>query len=315
VDLRLGPENIQNAVETALALAGQPGLKPAGRPGEFHLPVLTGSWSLCADGLAHPHTGTIRPIAFDHSVTVGRDDVVLCHLNHRLVQMSLRLLRAEIWSQTGGSKLNRFTARMVANSALQTPAVLVHGRLLVLGGDNQRLHEELLIAGGQLREGRLQRLNVGEVQAAMASATAQPVPEAIRRRLIGLWPEMEAAALQALEARMQDRTKNLRSRLDERSTREVANITAVFDELKKSILETLNTKDDSQLQFDWTAEEKSQRERDIGSLRARLQELPAELAREVAHLKSRYRDPQPRLFPVAVTFLVPPQAISSGGPQ
>jgi hypothetical protein len=204
---------------------------------------------------------------------------------------------------------------MVANSALQTPAVLVHGRLLVLGGDNQRLHEELLIAGGQLREGRLQRLNVGEVQAAMASATAQPVPEAIRRRLIGLWPEMEAAALQALEARMQDRTKNLRSRLDERSTREVANITAVFDELKKSILETLNTKDDSQLQFDWTAEEKSQRERDIGSLRARLQELPAELAREVAHLKSRYRDPQPRLFPVAVTFLVPPQAISSGGPQ
>jgi superfamily II DNA or RNA helicase len=316
-DLRLGPENIQNAVETALALAGQPALKPTGRPGEFHLPILTGSWSLCAEGLAQPHTQQIRPISFDHSVTAGRDDVVLCHLNHRLVQMSLRLLRAEIWSQTGSSKLNRFTARMVSNSAIQTPAVLVHGRLLVLGGDNQRLHEEILIAGGQLREGRLQRMNVSEVQAAMTSATAKPVPTELQQRLIGLWSQIEGAAFQALEARMQDRTKNLQGRLDERSTREVANITAVFQELEKSIRETLETKDDNQLQFDWTVDEKSQRERDIGSLRTRLQELPTELAREVDHLKSRYRDPQPRLFPVAVTFLVPPQAVSAlqGGPR
>jgi hypothetical protein len=231
--------------------------------------------------------------------------------------MSLRLLRAEIWSQTGTSKLNRFTARMAANSSLQTPAVLVHGRLLVLGGDNQRLHEEILIAGGQLREGRLQRLNVGEVQAVMASATDNPVPKPLQERLISLWPSLEATALKALEARMQERTKNLQSRLDERSQREVENITAVFKELEASIHETLQTKDSNQLEFDWTLEEKAQRERDIGSLMARLKELPAELTREIEHLRSRYREPQPRLFPVAVTFLVPPQAISAlqGGPQ
>jgi FtsZ-binding cell division protein ZapB len=151
----------------------------------------------------------------------------------------------------------------------------------------------------------------------MTSATAKPVPTELQQRLIGLWSQIEGAAFQALEARMQDRTKNLQGRLDERSTREVANITAVFQELEKSIRETLETKDDNQLQFDWTVDEKSQRERDIGSLRTRLQELPTELAREVDHLKSRYRDPQPRLFPVAVTFLVPPQAVSAlqGGPR
>ena len=64
------------------------------------------------------------------------------------------------------------------------------------------------------------------------------------------------------------------------------------------------------MQFDWTIEEKQQRERDIGSLKNRLKELPAELAREIEHLRSRYRAPQPRLFPVAVTFLVPPQAVA-----
>lgn len=316
-DLRLGPENILNAVETALALAGQPALQPTGRPGEFHLPTLTGSWSLCADGLAHPHTRRIRPIAFDHSVTAGRDDVVLCHLNHRLVQMSLRLLRAEVWSQAGHGKLHRFTARRIAHSALQAPAVLVHGRLLVLGGDHQRLHEEILVAGGQLREGRLQRMNLSDLQAAMAHATAQPAPPDIAQRLIDLWPHLQGPALQALEARMQERTKNLQARLDERSAREVGNISAVFQQLERSIRETLESKDDSQLQFDWTAEERSQRERDIGSLRARLAELPAELAREVHHLQSRYRDPQPRLFPLAVTFLVPAQAVAAlqGGPR
>jgi superfamily II DNA or RNA helicase len=187
-ELRLSPANIQNVVTTGLALAGQPPLRPVSSPsppseggegrGEvggisaFHLPPLTGSWALCAEGLAHPHTGAIRPIVFDHALAAGRDDVVLCHLNHRLVQMCLRLLRAEVWSQGLTKKLNRFTARMVPDAALQTPAVIIHGRLLVLGGDNQRIHEEVILAGGILREGRFSRLNVSETQAAASDFQA-----------------------------------------------------------------------------------------------------------------------------------------------
>jgi len=310
-ELRLSPANIQNVVATGLALAGQPPLRPAGKPGVFHLPPLTGSWALCADGLPHPHTQKIRPIVFDHNIAKGRDDVVLCHLNHRLVQMCLRLLRAEIWSQGVTKKLNRFTTRMVPDTALQTPAVLIHGRMLVLGGDNQRIHEEIIMAGGQIREGRFSRMNVGEVQAAAAVATNESAPGFIEDRLKELWAKIEAPLAQALEARMTERTKNLQKFLDERSEREVANVTAVIQELERSIRETLDAKDDKQMQFDWTVEEKSQRERDIGSLNNRLKELPAELAREIDHLRSRYRDPQPRLFPVAVTFLVPPRAVAA----
>lgn len=310
-ELRLSPANIQNVVATGLALAGQPPLRPAGRPGVFHLPPLTGSWGLCAEGLAHPHTLKIRPIVFDHALARGRDDVIFCHLNHRLVQMCLRLLRAEIWSQGVTKKLNRFTTRMVADTVLQTPAVLIHGRLLVLGGDNQRIHEEIIVAGGQLREGRFSRMNVGEVQAAHAAATNESAPGFVEDRLKELWAKIEMPLTQALESRMTERTKNLQKFLDERSEREVANVTAVMQELERSIRETLDAKDDKQMQFDWTVEEKQQRERDIGSLNNRLKELPAELSREIEHLRSRYRDPQPRLFPVAVTFLVPPRAIAA----
>ncbi len=310
-ELRLSPANIQNVVETGLALAGQPALRPASIRGAFVLPALTGSWGLCAEGLAHPHTKRIRPIVFDPALAAGRDDVVRCHLNHRLVQMCLRLLRAEIWSQGLAKKLNRFTTRMVPDAVLQTPAVLIHGRLLVLGGDNHRVHEEIIIAGGQLREGRFSRMNIGDTQAAAAAASSESAPGFVEDRLKELWAKVEAPLIQALEARMQERTRNLQKFLDDRSEREVVNITAVIQELERSIRETLVTKDDRQMQFDWTEAEKQQRERDLGSLNNRLKELPSELAHEIEHLRSRYRDPQPRLFPVAVTFLVPPRAVSA----
>ena len=91
-ELRLSPENIQKVVTVALQLAGQPALIPTktedGKPC-FQLPPLRGSWAACAEGLEHPHTKEIRPITFNESVSKGRDDVVLVHLNHRLPQMCL----------------------------------------------------------------------------------------------------------------------------------------------------------------------------------------------------------------------------------
>jgi len=50
----------------------------------FRLPALSGSWRMC-EGLAHPHTKVLRPLSLPR-FGAGRDDVVLAHLNHRLVQ-------------------------------------------------------------------------------------------------------------------------------------------------------------------------------------------------------------------------------------
>jgi hypothetical protein len=110
---------------------------------------------------------------------------------------------------------------------------------------------------------------------------------------------------------MSERTKNLQSKLDERSEQEVANFTLVMKELERSIRDTLEIRDDPQMEFEWSLEEKHQRERDIGSLRHRLVQLPGELERELEHLRQRYQDPKPRLFPIAVTFLVPPRSIAA----
>src|SRR5690606_41131464 len=104
------------------------------------------------EGLEHPYTHAVRPITFDHDVAEGRDDVVLVHLNHPLVQMSLRLLRAEVWARDDVKKLHRVTVRAVPDGRLPSPAVAVLSRLVVSGGNHHRLLEELTEAVVHLRD-------------------------------------------------------------------------------------------------------------------------------------------------------------------
>ncbi|HJN16689.1 MAG TPA: DISARM system SNF2-like helicase DrmD, partial [Armatimonadota bacterium] len=230
-ELRLSPDNVQKVVEVGLELAGQPALIPAEIGGIwpdekreacpiFRIPALTGSWAACMEGLPHPHTQEVRPIVFDHRLVKGRDDVVLVHLNHRLVQMCLRLLRAEVWASEDTRSLNRITARVVPDHALQTPVAIAHARLVVIGGDCHRLHEEIIRAGGAIREGRFSRMNVGEVRDALAAGTDEEPSGGVRDTLLGLWPKVEEPLRQSLEARMRDRADGLAKSLAERCERE-----------------------------------------------------------------------------------------------
>lgn len=324
-DLNLTPDHIENVVRVGLELAGQPALIPVEMDGiwpdptglrktcpVFHLPALSNSWAQCTDGLSHPHSKTIRPIVFDAALATGRDDVVLAHLNHRLVQMCLRLLRAEIWSlDTQTQHLSRVSACIVDDSALSHPVVIAHGRIVVLGGDNHRLHEEIITAGGALIEGRFNRLNVGETKAALESATDTPVPAAIEARFQSLWPKHSDSLLAALEARRVERTKNLEKTLAERADKEVSKLTAIMTELQRSIQAELAPHQIEQLDIFLLGDDlgKQQRERDLSALRRRLEEIPEEIERESRHIRSRFTNPHARLFPVAVTWLIPRKAV------
>jgi superfamily II DNA or RNA helicase len=307
-ELRLSPENVQKVVEVGLALAGQPpmtsGRTEDGKPC-FQLPPLRGSWAACTEGLEHPFKKEIRPVTFDESVSRGRDDVVLAHLNHRLPQMCLRLLRAEVWAERGRSKLHRVTARVVPNEVLDAPAIVAHARLVVIGGDSHRLHEEVIAAGGLIKDARWGgRLGVGQVEAALAGATDDPPTERVSSRLLELYPSLSSSLASALEARMKDRVDGLQKRLAERAEKEARDIESILTELKKSIEAELN--DPAYIQpllFDDPEMERFERNKD--AMRARVREIPGEIERETAAIRARFADPQARMFPVAVTFLVP----------
>jgi len=313
--LRLSPDNVRAAVEVGLQLAEQPPLRPVAVPGHlpgsqataYRLPPLCGSWAACAEGLDHPHTKEIRPVVFDDKLATGRDDVVLAHLGHRLVQMCLRLLRAEVWAPEGRQKLARVSARVVPGDTLDHPVAIAHGRLVVLGSKGERLHEELITAGGVLREGRFARFNVGQVHDALAAADhpgTTDAPDAIKANLASLWEAHRDALLAALEARMRDRTAGLIGELAKRADKDVADLTGVLPELRAAIERELQQEAPAQLDL-WPSQEREQLERNTEALRARADAIPAEIERETVAIRARYRDPTPRLFPVAVTYLVP----------
>lgn len=103
---------------------------------------------------------------------------------------------------------------------------------------------------------------------------------------------------------MRERTASLEKFLAERAEKEAGNLTHIMRELERSIRGELEGPGQLELQF-FTEGERSQYERNRDALRARLDRIPAEIERETAAIRARYADPSPRLFPVAVTFLVP----------
>jgi len=316
-ELDVSPETIRRVVDVGLALAEQPRLDEATLDGVwpdptgerrscpvFRMPALQGSWAECVQGVEHPHTREIRPITFDHDVASGRDDVVLVHLNHRLVQMCLRLLRAEAWAHEGRRRIHRVAARVVPDEALAEPAVVVHGRIVVLGGDNQRLHEEVVVAGGHLRDGRFSRMTAARADATLDVALVERAPRALEERLAKLWAKVRDQALAALEARMKDRATALDRLLEARAAEEAEKLGAVLRELERSIRAQLDAEPPRQLEL-WSDAERDQLERNRASLEARLAAIPGEIEAESAAIHRRFASPSPRLFPVAVTFLVP----------
>jgi hypothetical protein len=306
-------------VRTALALAHQPDLVPTtvervSAKGErlaipsFHLPRLTHGWARATEGLTHPVTGNVRPITFDHAVAAGQDDVVLAHLGHRLVQQALWLLRSEIWAAETDTRLTRVAARIIPDGIIDQVAVIAHGRLVVTGGDGGRLHEEVIAAGGLVRNGRFSRLtSLGQVQAVVAAPSLGVPPIEVSQRMVEVWPVVVDGLLTALARRQQERFESLASVLAKRAQGDAAAVVAVLSELERSIrAELARVQEEYQPVLPgFSPGERAQFNWDLDALNRRLEAIPGEIESERAAVGRRYADPKPRLFPAAVELCVP----------
>jgi len=120
--------------------------------------------------------------------------------------------------------------------------------------------------------------------------------------------------LNALNRREQERVESLAGTLASRSDDDAKAVEEVLLELQRTIEAELNVVDqDIQLKFpdldDYGRDERAQVERDVDSLRHRLDQIPLEIETETAAVRRRYLDPTPRLFPAAVEFLVPERMV------
>jgi len=305
------PDHIERTVRTALRLADKPDLVPASLDGApdgtvFRMPELSGSWARCLEGLEHPYTQKIRPITFDHDVAKGRDDVVLIHLNHRLVQMSLRLLRAEIWARDDVKKLHRVTVRTLPDAQIDGPAVVVISRLVITGGNHHRLHEELTEAGGYLRDSGFKREDrVTLIRRWLDDSRPATLSDALFDALRTRFEKHQNSILSAVEARSKDRLRFLANAITTRKQKEAKNIEQVLDDLELALKKEL-AEDDEPVQLSlFSEDERTQLTRDREALERRLARIPKEREKEVQAVEERYSNAIDHTFPVAVLLLVP----------
>ncbi|SHG42622.1 DISARM system SNF2-like helicase DrmD [Geodermatophilus nigrescens] len=315
-ELHCTSADVERVVRTGLALGRQPDLTPEVRDGHtvFHVGTLTGSWARTVADLADRDYGQ-RPLSFDPGYAAKRDDVVLAHLNHPLVAMATRLLRAEVWgaSQDGGqSSLARAASIRVEDPALSEEVLAAYSRLVVIGADGKRLHEELVPVGGTLRGTSFARLGVTEL-ARILDATLGPDAHPIaagpgaRQALVEAWDRVSGNLGLAIEARAKERQESLTRALGRRRDDEVKRTTQLLDAFAEALRGAINVDSaPQQLSFaDLEPDERQQLTADRAAWQERLDRLPVERAEELARIRGRYASVEFLTFPAAVVHLVP----------
>ncbi|WP_434740286.1 DISARM system SNF2-like helicase DrmD [Micromonospora sp. SH-82] len=325
-ELGITPSAVKRVVDTALVLARQQPLRSHTDDrnlldGLYQVPPLTGSWQRAGAGLTAKladgdEPAHQLPVAFDPQVAKeDRDNIVLAHLNHPLVAMSTRLLRAAVSNPDIG--LHRITAVVSDDPELEDVLVGAYSRFVLVGADGVRLHEEVLYAGGWVPEqGRFRRVDSlttlgGILDRALTLGTeASPVVQA---RVAERWSTAAAKGLlSAIERRTKARQDSLERKLAQRQEAERQRITDNLAQFAATLRDALASDDRemeqtliSRAEASRSKEELAQYRKDRDSWDKRLRALDVERDRELDAVTARYRDPKDHSFPVAVVFVVP----------
>jgi superfamily II DNA or RNA helicase len=321
--LHVATPNVRRVVDVALSLAGQAPLVEHGpeRPGEIAPPVLRSGWERTVLDLADPLTGEPRPLTFDRAVAGERDDVVLAHLEHPLVAQATRLLRSAIWGgRTALHRVAAVRATFPAGTDVDSPLVAVFARLVVVGADGARLHEEVMLTGRVLPaeaggRGRSRRLDLEAarnaavrdvVESALEPATCRPAPQAAREQLADQWDELRPLLAEDVRVRAEQLVTSLAKTLARRAGEDARRTAAVFDQLATMLRGALAGDGTRQLSFDdLDRDERQQLDRDRLAWQSRLDGLAEERRRELDAVSARYAGVRDLVFPFAVALVVP----------
>lgn len=313
--LHVAAPNVRRVVDSALALAGQ--LPLIDRPdGLVEAPVLTRGWERTLEGLDDPLDPDVRrPLTFD--ADQAGPDVVHAHLGARLVDQAQRLLRSAVWGEKHIlSRVSAVTASLPEEVRPGEVLVTVVTRLVLVGTDGARLHEEVLLAARAVPlTGRSRRLEVEArrydalrraVEAALEPNACVPALRSAQERLTLLWPELRDLLTGDVAARAVVRRAGLERDLARREADELARVDGVIEHMRRTLTAALDDQAPVQLRLDeLDLPERRQLDSDRAAWRAKLETLDAERDRERAAVHRRYGGVRELTFPVAVLLVVP----------
>lgn len=313
--LHVRPENLRRVVDTALKMDHQPPLKGKidKRSGSnvYEVPKLSLNWqpslNLLATRLNPNHQ---RHITFDPSVAEGRQDLVLVHLGHSLVQHSARLLRAALWRPD--SELNRVTA--VSIPKLKDPVVAALCRLVLVGKGGVRLHEEVFLAGVRLKGKALgEEATETLLEESLDGKNLTPLSTGQIAEIVRIWNsesntgDISSRLKESIELRKGKRLQEVSVLLQERKKLDIERVEEIFKRFDGVLVASLKQAEEESdiAESQLFPEERLQRSKDVAKWRERRAVLENEKLREIVKVERRYEEIQPYEFSAALVFAYP----------
>lgn len=313
--LHVRPENLIRVVKTALELDHQPPLRGKNDSQSdslvFEVPKLSLSWQSSLEALTTRLDPNVqRCISFDPKVAEGRQDLVLVHLGHPLVQHAARILRAALWRRDSG--LHRVTA--VSILGLKEPVVAALCRMVLVGKGGVRLHEEVFLAGVRLK-GRSLGEDASELllENSLDGKNLSPLTPDQQSEVVKLWNTNDSGGgvssrlRQAIDLRKAKRLNEVTVLLQDRKKHDIERVSEIFSRFDDILAASLNqAEEEAELaEAQLFPEEKLQRAKDVAKWHQRRAVLEEEKQSEIVKVQRRYEDIQPHEFSAAIVFAYP----------
>jgi superfamily II DNA or RNA helicase len=313
--LHVRPENLRRVVDTALKMDHQAPLKGKidKRSGStvYEVPKLSLNWQPALKLLAtRLDPNNQRHITFDPSIAEGRQDLVLVHLGHLLVQHSARILRAALWRPD--SELNRITA--VSIRELKDPVVAALCRLVLVGKGGIRLHEEVFLAGVRLKGKALgEEASETLLEESLDGKNLASLSARQQAEIVEIWNSKSASGdissrlKESIELRKSKRLKEVSVLLQDRKKLDIERVEEIFKRFDDVLLASLKLAEEESdvAEGQLFPEEKLQRSKDVAKWRERRAMLESEKLREIVKVGRRYEEIQPYEFTAALVFAYP----------
>src|SRR5690606_13727428 len=112
-----------------------------------------------------------------------------------------------------------------------------HMRIVVTGDEGTRLHEEIIVGGGTLQEGRMTRVSAETLEGWLDAATDESPPPHVIDQFADVWHklDLEPKIASILADRAKRRTNRHAADLEARCRADIAAMTAVLEELRRTI--------------------------------------------------------------------------------
>ena len=279
------------------------------------------SWTATLDTLRSPRKTSqklaewrrdapIRPVVFEDA-GVLTDDTVHLHLEQRMAQRLLARFRAQ------GFVHHDLSRACLVQAADSIPRVLLLGRLCLFGRRAERLHEVLVPVAARWaepsrRDGPL-RVYAEEAEARTlerlesALHDARAPGETINQRLLDTAARDIGDLLPQLEERAAAVAQTAEERLRERGEREERQLRETLEGQRRRVEAELAKHDAAALQlaFEFSDDERRQREADVASWRTRLAQFDRDLETEPARIRAFYEVRASRVEPIGLVYLWP----------